>query len=33
VTESDAGNLQQELADAFGLDGIVVRFSIDELGQ
>ena len=33
VTESEAGKLQQELAKAFELEGAVVQFSIDELGN
>lgn len=31
MTESDAGNLQQELARAFELEGAVVQFGIEEL--
>ena len=33
ITENEAGSLQQELANAFDLEGAVVQFSIDELGQ
>lgn len=33
LTEADATGLQQELARAFELDGVVVQFDIDELGQ
>lgn len=33
LTEREAGELQQALAGAFELEGVVVQFSIDELGN
>ena len=33
LTKSEAGSLQQDLTDEFELDGVVVQFSIEELGQ
>lgn len=33
LTEREAGRLQQELARAFELDGVVVQFSIDDLEE
>jgi DedD protein len=33
LTESEAGRLQQELAEEFELEGVVVQFTIDELEQ
>ena len=33
LTESEAGRLQQELAEEFVLEGVVIQFTIDELEQ
>jgi DedD protein len=33
LTEREAGRLQQELAGAFELEGVVVQFSLDDLAN